>query len=114
MINPHGGKLINRLLEEGEKEKTLSSLDRLPSLTLDPDLASDVENMATGVYSPLEGFLTRPDFESVLRQMRLANDLPWTIPIVLDADRETADRLEIGQKVALRSEDGQPVAILYL
>ncbi|MBP7870382.1 MAG: sulfate adenylyltransferase [Candidatus Saccharicenans sp.] len=114
MINPHGGKLINRLLEEGEKEKTLSSLDRLPSLTLDPDLISDVENMATGVYSPLEGFLTRPDFESVLKEMRLANDLPWTIPIVLDIDRETADRLEIGQKVALRSEAGQPVAVLYL
>jgi len=46
--------------------------------------------------------------------MRLANDLPWTIPIVLDIDRETADRLEIGQKVALRSEAGQPVAVLYL
>ncbi len=112
MISPHGGKLINRVLNGAEKSSILDRLNDLPSLTIDPDLVSDVENIATGVYSPLEGFLNRPDFESVLKNMRLKNDLPWTIPIVLDVSREMADRLEPGQQVLLRSEDGQPVAVL--
>ncbi|HRD02689.1 MAG TPA: sulfate adenylyltransferase [Candidatus Saccharicenans sp.] len=112
MINPHGGKLKNCLMDEAERQKLLNDFDRLSSLTLDSDLISDVENIATGVYSPLEGFMTSSDFESVLKNMRLADDLPWTIPIVIDIDRETALKLKIGEKVALRAEDGQPVAVL--
>ncbi|MDD8021048.1 MAG: sulfate adenylyltransferase [Acidobacteriota bacterium] len=114
MVSPHGGKLTNCLLEERERQKVLNDIDRLPSLTIDADLLSDVENIATGVYSPLKGFLTRSDFESVLKQMRLGNDLAWTIPIVLDVDRETASRLKIGGRVALVREDGQPAAVLNL
>lgn len=114
MISPHGGKLINRFLEEDERQKVLEEINRLPSLTLDPDLISDVENIATGVYSPLVGFMNRSDLDSVLQNMRLADDLPWTMPIVLDVDRQTADRLKIGERVTLRSEDGQPVAVLNI
>lgn len=112
MIPPHGGKLINRVLEPERKKEVLKKIDSLPSITLDPDLISDVENIATGVYSPLEGFLNQADFESVLSQMRLRSDLPWTIPIVLDVDRETADRLKPGQEVALMAEGRQPVALM--
>lgn len=112
MIPPHGGKLINRVLEPERKKEVLKKIDSLPSITLDSDLISDVENIATGVYSPLEGFLNQADFESVLSQMRLRSDLPWTIPIVLDVDRETADRLKPGQEVALMAEGRQPVALL--
>lgn len=112
MVSPHGGKLVNRVLEEQEKKSVLEQAGEWPSLTIDADLVSDVENIATGVYSPLEGFLNRPDFQSVLKNMRLTNDLPWTIPIVLDVSRETADKIEPGQKILLKSEDGQPVAVL--
>lgn len=112
MVSPHGGKLVNRVLEEQEKKSVLEQAREWPSLTIDADLVSDVENIATGVYSPLEGFLNRPDFQSVLKNMRLTNDLPWTIPIVLDVSREMADKLEPGQKILLKSEDGQPVAVL--
>jgi len=112
MIIPHGGRLINRVLEPDKREALLGRIKSLPSIILDNDLIADVENIATGVYSPLEGFLLRPDFESVLNQMRLRNDLPWTIPIVLDVDKESADSMNPGQEVGLMSENGQAVAVM--
>jgi len=112
MIPPHGGRLINRLLEPEKKKEILEKLDSLPSIILDDDLISDVENLASGVYSPLEGFLHQADFQSVLDQMRLTSDLPWAIPIVLDVDRETADSLNLGQEIALLTEGQQPVALM--
>ncbi len=114
MISPHGGKLVDRVLTGTKRENALASAPRLPRLVVDADLVSDVENIATGVYSPLEGFLGSADFRSVLDGMRLRNDLPWTVPIVLDADRETADRLKTGGDVLLADETGRPVAILHL
>jgi len=112
MIPPHGGKLVNRLVDVEKKGEILKKIDHLLSLTLDPDLISDVENIGTGVYSPLEGFLKAADFHSVLNEMRLANDLPWTIPIVLDVRKERADKLKPGQELVLRSETGKPVALM--
>jgi sulfate adenylyltransferase len=114
MIAPHGGRLIDRTFAEEEKERVKEMAETLPSLQLTADLVSDMENIAFGVYSPLEGFLGREDYRSVLNQLRLANDLPWTIPIVLDVSREESDRLREGQEVALLNPDGEPTAILYL
>ncbi|MGB9907571.1 MAG: sulfate adenylyltransferase [Candidatus Saccharicenans sp.] len=112
MIAPHGGKLVNRLMDEKKKADILARASSLVSLTLDPDLVSDLENIATGVYSPLEGFLNQTDFLSVLNQMRLANDLPWTIPIVIDVERELAAKIRPGQEVLLRTEELKPVGLL--
>ena len=74
---PHGGKLIYRVNEE-------KNIDGMERIEISNDLAHDIENIAYGVFSPLEGFLCREDFENVLYNMRLSNDLPWTIPIVFD------------------------------
>ena len=112
MIPPHGGQLVNRLAEAGRKAEILSRADELVSLVIDPDLVSDLENIATGVYSPLTGFLNRADFRSVLDQMRLSNDLPWTIPIVIDVDRELAGQIKAGQQVLLKTEEMKPVGLL--
>jgi sulfate adenylyltransferase len=114
MIQPHGGKLVDRVLKGKNKAAARARAARLPSLVIDPELVSDVENIATGVYSPLEGFLGEKDFRSVLAGARLASDIAWTVPIVLDADRDTAGRLKTGEEVALVAEDGRPVAILQL
>jgi len=112
MIQPHGGKLIERVLQGGKKDEALARAGSLPSLTIDSELVSDVENIATGVYSPLEGFMGAEDFRSVLNGMRLRNDLPWTIPIVLDVDKATAAGLKTGGEIVLRTEDGRPVALM--
>ncbi len=114
MIQPHGGKLVERVLRGHDKDEALARAGTLPCLTIDAELVSDVENIATGVYSPLEGFMGQADFRSVLNGMRLGNDLPWTIPIVLDVRPAAAAGLKTGQEVLLRAEDGRPVALLRL
>ncbi len=114
MIQPHGGRLIERVLAGPARDAALERAKAMPRLRLDAESVSDVENLATGVYSPLEGFLGENDFRNVLAHMRLADDLPWTIPIVLDVDRSVADGLKVGTEVALVDEKDEPVAVLSL
>ena len=114
MINPHGGKLINRILRREERDKVLEKVKEMPSLKLNQESVSEVENIAFGVFSPLEGFLGKREYQNVLNQMRLPNDLPWPIPVVLDVGREKADKFKEGQDIILLNEDKQPVAVLHL
>jgi sulfate adenylyltransferase len=114
MIQPHGGRLVERILKGEQKKKILEKVAGFPSLKLDPESVSDVENIATGVFSPLEGFMGKEDFRHVLKQMRLSSDLPWTIPIVLDVGKEEADKLKVGGQVLLRNEKNEPAAVLHL
>ena len=114
MIQPHGGKLIDRILKGDEKREALEKAKTLPPIKLDAESISDVENIATGVFSPLEGFMGEADFRSVLSHMRLASDLPWTIPIVLDVEKGVADKLRLGSDVILINEGGDASAVLHL
>ena len=96
-IKPHGGVLVNRI----------SKVDPtgLFSVSISEDVANDVENIADGIFSPLEGFLNQQDFESVISRGRLSNDLAWTIPIVLDVDEETANKMKKAKDVLLQNPD---------
>jgi len=114
MIQPHGGKLVDRVLRGEEREAALERVAMLPTLRLDEELVSDVENMATGVYSPLDGFLGEFDFLSVLSQMRLSDDTDWTIPIILDVTEDQAAILKVGQDIHLADLSGRPVAVFHL
>ncbi|MEO2220659.1 MAG: sulfate adenylyltransferase, partial [Nitrosopumilus sp.] len=105
-IKAHGGILINRI--------TKLEPAGLFSITITEDLANDVENIADGIFSPLEGFLGQQDFESVISRGRLANDLAWTIPIVLDVDEETASKMKEAGDVLLQNPDGIGIAILHV
>jgi len=98
---PHGGRLINRVLEGRRKEYRLREAKELPFILLDDQEYRDLENISIGVYSPLSGFMVSEDLDSVLRDMRLSNDLPWTLPIILDISREELKRFKEGDEVAL-------------
>jgi sulfate adenylyltransferase len=114
MIPPHGGRLVDRVLKGACREEALEKARTLPVLKIDEESVSDVENIATGVFSPLEGFMGKSSVRSVLHEMRLPDDLPWTIPIILDAGREEASKFKEGGEVLLVGEGGRPVAILHL
>lgn len=111
---PHGGKLINRFVAadalSGLREKAAS----LKSIKLSEREISDLELISTGVFSPLEGFMGRADYESVLKSMHLTNSLPWSLPITLSVTGQKAASLEEGSGIALQDESGLVLAILWL
>jgi len=98
---PHGGKLVNRVVTGRRREYLLEEAKELHKISVGESLAADASNIAHGVYSPLEGFMVYDDFYHVLYDMRLANDIPWTIPIVLDVSRGEIAGLKEGDDVAL-------------
>ncbi len=113
-IAPHGGLLVNRLVTGVRREELLEKARSLPIIQLDERAQSDVEMIAVGAFSPLRGFLGEDDYRSVVDDMRLANGLPWSIPISLQVSREQASKLKEGSEVALTDERGVVLAILDL
>jgi len=86
LILPHGGKLINKYVEKNNED--------LMTFEVSSDLRNDAENIATGVFSPLEGFMNQDDLVSVLKEGRLRNTIPWTIPIILDVEKKIATQMQ--------------------
>ena len=109
MSKPHGGKLINRLVK-----KESSDVAELPKLEINTDLSEDVLNISNGVFSPLEGFLYGDDLESVVKEKRLADDTPWTIPILLDFDKQDIKDLKEGDAVLLTNKENGLLAQLNI
>jgi sulfate adenylyltransferase len=100
-ITPHGGQLVNRVLRGSLREAALERAEAFPKVTLTHMAASDLEMIAVGAFSPLTGFMTKDDYDRVIDDMRLSNGLPWTIPVTLPVDDDTAEGLEEGQEIAL-------------
>ena len=107
---PHGGAIVNRVRNA---DLGVEPNDDIPSLDISADLRNDVENIADGVFSPLEGFVAQDDFESILKYGRLKNGLAWTIPIILDVDKEAAQTMKDFKDVYLR-EGEDNFGILYV
>ena len=105
LILPHGGKLINRYIQKKS--------DDLSTFEVSSDIRNDAENIATGVFSPLVGFVGQEDFLNVLKEGRLSSGVPWTIPIVLDTEKQIAKRMKDLGDVILYS-DGQKFGILHV
>jgi sulfate adenylyltransferase len=84
----------------------------LPSWDLTQRQVQDIELLLNGAFSPLDGFLTQPDFDSVCKKMRLRNGSLWPIPITLDVNEQFAASLSPGDRMALRHPEGIVLAIL--
>ncbi|MET1102403.1 MAG: sulfate adenylyltransferase [Pyrodictiaceae archaeon] len=108
---PHGGRLVDRTVSAARRERLLEEAGELPRIELSESLAADVANIAHGVYSPLEGFMVQEDYLSVLYDMRLSSDLPWTIPIVLDVEPSRVSGVREGDDIALYY-NGAPLALM--
>ncbi|MGH7491293.1 MAG: sulfate adenylyltransferase [bacterium] len=98
---PHGGKLIDRMLRGEEREAALHRARDFKKIVLSETGISDLEMIANGAMSPLNGFMSKADYESVVKNIRLANGLVWSIPITLPVSKETASGLKSGEEVAL-------------
>ena len=101
LIAPHGGYLVDRT---GPRPHNADSLEQVPLTSRE---LSDLDMLASGALSPLEGFMGRDDYERVLEEMRLAKGIPWALPVCLAVDHEPQ-----GDEVTLTDEAGKPFAVL--
>ncbi len=113
-IPPHGGELVERLLTGTALEAAKDKARDLPTITVDTYTAFDIDCIGKGIFSPLRGFMNEEETRSVLDRMHLRDGVPWTIPILLAASHEEADKVKEGSQVAIRDDEGDIAAILHL
>ncbi|MGF1459192.1 MAG: sulfate adenylyltransferase [Leptolyngbyaceae cyanobacterium] len=110
----HGGPLVNRIATPEQREKFIEAGASMPHITIDERAVSDLVMIAIGGFSPLNGFLGRADYDTVVTTMRLANGVPWAIPVTLSVPSNVADPLEEGTQIALDDPNGDFVGVLEL
>ncbi len=86
----------------------------LVSWDLTPRQICDLELLMNGGFNPLKGFLGQEDYDSVVETMRLADGTLWPMPITLDISEDFAAKVETGQDIALRDQEGVILAILSI
>jgi sulfate adenylyltransferase len=114
LIAPHGGTLVSLITGPDRAGELKAASKDWPSWDLTPRQLCDLELLANGGFSPLRGFLSRADYESVCAKMRLADATLWPMPITLDVSEEIAGKLRKGEVLALRDPEGVMLAALHV
>jgi sulfate adenylyltransferase len=109
-LSPHGGTIVERI-EEPKKAK--ERIKGLPQIPIRSPLAREVMSIGYGYFSPLEGFMTQADVDSVVKKMTLASGYVWSIPIVFDIEEREIQELGVKQgDTLLLTYEGNPLATL--
>lgn len=115
---PHGGKLVDKVLTGEERDAELIRAKELPTIMVDMEACITLEMIATGVLSPNEGFMNEKDYNSVLTTGRLTSGVIWPAPLsfapIGNRNKEVIETLSVGDEVALADENNEPVAILQI
>ncbi|CAK0768127.1 Sulfate adenylyltransferase [Gammaproteobacteria bacterium] len=102
LVRPHGGGELKLLLLQGKaQEAELARAATLPQVRMSSRETGDLIMMGIGGFTPLEGFMTRADWEGVCDGYKMASGLFWPIPVTLSTDKATADGLKVGGDIAL-------------
>jgi sulfate adenylyltransferase len=112
MIEPHGGRLVDRVVDDRQASRIRESTADQPTIRLDSDDVQDVYNVATGRFSPLKGFLSQNDFLKVVKDMTLEDGTVWPLPVVLDVDAETAAELTPDTTARLVAPDDVTIGVI--
>ena len=112
-ISPHGGILVNCFVK-GELNDLQKEAHSFVSITVTKRVLCDLEMIAIGAFSPLDGFTGEKDHKSIIENMRLSNGLVWPIPITLQVNKETYEKIKNQNKIALKNESDEVIAILNL
>ena len=109
---PYGGELIDLRVEGNEREEWARRAGEGATLQLSPRSLCDLELLACGGFSPLDRFMNKADYDSVLNNMRLANGLIWSIPIALPVAK--LDGIREGREIALRNANNNLIAWMHV
>ena len=111
LVDPHGGHIVDQVLTTFDEIE----VDKYKKLVVSDNVLSDVEQIALGTFSPLQGFLNKKDLDSVLNNYCLQNGIVWPLPILCQISESQASNLVVGDKLALISEkNNETYAIMNL
>src|SRR5581483_4889643 len=113
-IRPHGGELVDLIVDPARAAEIEEASRDWASLSLSPRQLCDLEVLSVGGFSPLRGFLTKNDYDSVCNSMRLSDGTLWPIPITLDINDEFRKTISEGDAIALRDPEGFLLAVLHI
>jgi sulfate adenylyltransferase len=114
LITPHGGELVDLLVDGARADELKNASRDWASWDLTERQLCDIELLMNGAFSPLAGFLAKADYEAVRDSMRLADGTLWPMPIMLDVTADVAEGLESGSKLALRDPEGVMLAVIHV
>ena len=114
LVPPHGSAELKPLLLAGtELERERQRALTLPRLPVSSRERGDIVMLGIGGFTPLEGFMSKADWQGVCDDMHTASGLFWPIPITLSAQPAAAEPIAIGQEIALvDSENGEALATM--
>ena len=110
LITPYGGSLVSAIVSREEAEGLREEATVLPSIQISDRAACDLELIATGGFSPLDRFMGKDDFRSVVDCMRLADGTLFPIPVTLPVPHDVGVALD--GRVALRDSYNNLLAIM--
>jgi len=102
------------LVPFSDRQNLKSEANHYPSWQLTDRQICDLELLLNGGFSPLPGFMNKDDYESVLNNMRLADDSLWPMPITLDVTEEFSEKIKGEKKITLRDKEGFALAVLTI
>ncbi len=110
LISPYGGRLVNLLVDAGQRDALKEEAGALPSIQISERAVCDLELLATGAFSPLDRFMGPEDFRRVIAEMRLADGAIFPIPITLPVAAEDLKGVE--DHIALRDSNNNLLAVM--
>ena len=114
LIAPHGGTLVDLLVSPERAAELMAPGRGIPEWSLTPRQLNDIELLINGGFSPLTGFMTSADYESVKSNMRLADGTLWPMPIMLDVTEAVATASRSAASSELRDPEGVLIAVLHV
>jgi sulfate adenylyltransferase len=112
LIAPYGGELVDLLVPAEAQAELKAYGSRLPSIQISERTVCDLELLATGGFSPLNGFMGSADLQRVMDEMRLTNGFIFPIPVTLPV--EPGPGIHLDQEIALRNAKNDLLALLTL
>ncbi len=114
LIQPHGGSLVNLLVDTNQISELKERSSHWKSWNLSHRQICDLELLLNGGFSPLKGFISQREYETVCTSSRFQDGTIWPIPIVLDVTEEFAQKIKQGEQIALRDPEGVMLAVLHV
>jgi sulfate adenylyltransferase len=107
IVAPHGGELVDRMVTGDAAAALAEEASGLPRVRMTEKQTADLDMIACGALSPLTGFMTRADYDPVVRSMHLENGLPWSLPVTLSVEQRPGS-----DRIALEGHAGDLLAVL--